>query len=605
MEQQLTNMKLRFFTDISHELRTPLTLISGPLEYVLENTALPADAREQLMVVERNSNRMLRLINQILDFRKIQNKKMKMRVQHVEVVGYTRKIMENFEALAEEHHIDFLFETEQEAIYLWVDIDKYEKIVYNLLSNAFKYTPEGGHVTVVLKTGEDDTAKSPLKKYIELSIKDTGIGLNNEQIERIFERFYQINNDITRNQAGTGVGLHLTRSLVQLHYGTIIARNRTDQQGSEFIIHIPQGCNHLKMEELDISENTPPSHRGPEQLEKSLQEDTGSQEETIDPSKKIKTKHNLHILIVDDEKEIREYLKNELETEYKVSICSNGAEAYDFLLSNSVQLIISDVMMPEMDGITLCRKIRANANINHIPIILLTAKGRTEEQTEGIETGADSYIIKPFSIKVLQSTITNLIETRKLLKNKFSGAQEQNDKIQPVQLISSNEVLMQRIMKIINDNIAEPSLSVEMLANSVGLSRVHLHRKLKEITNLSPRDFIRNIRMQQAAKLLKEKRLSISDVAYAVGYNNLSHFSNTFKDLFGQTPKEYMQNFHDEQEPFQFELTENPDANDADSENMEEQTNNETAENKDTNNQDEEKSMNENTTNGKKNNVTE
>ena len=602
--EEISEAKLQFFINISHEIRTPLTLIITPMEKLIAQCH-DVELNKTYLMIYRNSQRILRLINQLMDIRKIDKGQMILKFKETDLVKFIEDFVNTFSYLAQNKHITFTFEHDDKQQKAWIDQNNFDKILMNLLSNAFKYTPEGGHVTVVLKTGEDDTAKSPLKKYIELSIKDTGIGLNNEQIERIFERFYQINNDITRNQAGTGVGLHLTRSLVQLHYGTIIARNRTDQQGSEFIIHIPQGCNHLKMEELDISENTPPSHRDPEQLEKSLQEDTGSQEETIDPSKKIKTKHNLHILIVDDEKEIREYLKNELETEYKVSICSNGAEAYDFLLSNSVQLIISDVMMPEMDGITLCRKIRANANINHIPIILLTAKGRTEEQTEGIETGADSYIIKPFSIKVLQSTITNLIETRKLLKNKFSGAQEQNDKIQPVQLISSNEVLMQRIMKIINDNIAEPSLSVEMLANSVGLSRVHLHRKLKEITNLSPRDFIRNIRMQQAAKLLKEKRLSISDVAYAVGYNNLSHFSNTFKDLFGQTPKEYMQNFHDEQEPFQFELTENPDANDADSENMEEQTNNETVENKDTNNQDEEKSMNENTTNGKKNNVTE
>ena len=214
------------------------------------------------------------------------------------------------------------------------------------------------------------------------------------------------------------------------------------------------------------------------------------------------------------------------------------------IIDQNPDFIISDIMMPEMDGITLCRKVRANTNINHIPIILLTAKGRNEDLAEGMETGADSYIVKPFSIEVLRSTINNLIETRRLLKNKFSGAQEQSDKVQEVKVNSSDEILMERIMAVINENLADPALSVEMVANSIGISRVHLHRKLKELTNLSTRDFIRNIRMQQAAKLLKEKRLSISDVAYAVGYSNLSHFSNTFKELFGETPKEYTQKLH-------------------------------------------------------------
>lgn len=246
-------------------------------------------------------------------------------------------------------------------------------------------------------------------------------------------------------------------------------------------------------------------------------------------------------MVVDDEKEILEYLKNELSSEYKVQTCNNGREAYEYILNNHVDLVVSDVMMPEMDGFTLCKKIKQNANINHIPVILLTAKGRAEEQLEGIGLGADSYLVKPFHIEMLQGIITNLINNRRLLKNKFSGAQEQADKVQKIQLKSSDEVLMNKIMKIINDNLSEPSLSVEMLANEVGLSRVHLHRKLKELTNLSSRDFIRNIRMQQAAKLLKEKKLSISEVAYAVGYNNLSHFSNTFKEYFGMSPKEYMQ----------------------------------------------------------------
>ena len=225
--------------------------------------------------------------------------------------------------------------------------------------------------------------------------------------------------------------------------------------------------------------------------------------------------------------------------EFRISLASNGREAYEHILTNHVDLVVSDVMMDEMDGLTLCKKIKQNVNINHIPVILLTAKGKTEEQVEGIEHGADAYIIKPFNTEVLRSTILNLLNSRRILKNKFSGAQEQKEKVKDINIKSSDEALMDKIMSVINNNMSEPTLNVEMLAQEVGLSRVHLHRKLKELTNLSTRDFIKNIRMQQAAKLLKEKKLGISEVAYAVGFSNLSHFSSTFKEIFGVSPKEY------------------------------------------------------------------
>lgn len=543
--EEINEAKLQFFINISHEIRTPLTLIINPMEKLVAHCQNPELNKTYLMIY-RNSQRILRLINQLMDIRKIDKGQMSLKFRETDIVGFIDDVVNTFKYLARNKHITFTFHHADEHLAAWIDLNNFDKVLMNLLSNAFKYTPEGGSVDIDLRTGEDPTAKTPLKKYIEITVSDTGIGLDDAQIERIFERFYQINNDITRNQAGTGVGLHLTRSLVELHHGTITASNRTDCQGSKFTVRIPQGNNHLRPDELDTSSlNRLPIATEQANEAQLVSQAQPAEQETPATTKKEKTKYNLHILIADDEKEIREYLSNELSADYKVDTCSNGVEAYDFLLNHPVHLLISDVMMPEMDGITLCRKIRSNANINHIPIILLTAKGRNEDQAEGIETGADSYIVKPFSIEVLRSTITNLIETRRLLKNKFSGAQEQSDKVQMPKVTSSDELLMERIMKIINSNLAEPSLSVEMLANSVGLSRVHLHRKLKELTNLSTRDFIRNIRMQQAAKLLKEKKLSISDVAYAVGYSNLSHFSNSFKELFGQTPKEYMQHLRD------------------------------------------------------------
>ncbi len=546
--EEISEAKLQFFINISHEIRTPLTLIISPIEKLIAECHDSELGRTYVMIY-RNAQRILRLINQLMDIRKIDKGQMTLKFRGTDLIGFIDDVVNTFSYLAQSKHITFTFHHEDTQVKAWVDMSNFDKVLMNLLSNAFKYTPDGGSVDITLRKGEDENAPSPLKKYIEIEVADTGIGLDDKQIARIFDRFYQINNDISRNQAGTGVGLHLTYSLVELHHGTITARNRTDRQGSLFTVRIPQGCDHLRIEELEANVMHEPDKESIEKKEERT--DTPAHREGAQPNtvRKVKAKHNLyHILVVDDEHEMRGYLYDELSTDYKVDVCSNGMEAYDFLLKHPIHLVISDVMMPEMDGITLCHKIRANANINHIPIILLTAKGHVKEQAEGIETGADSYIVKPFSIEVLRSTIANLIGNRRLLRNKFSGAQEQAGKIESLQLTSSDEALMNRIMKTINEHIAEPSLSVEMLAASVGLSRVHLHRKLKELTNLSSRDFIRNIRMQQAAKLLKEKKLSISDVAYAVGYNNLSHFSNTFKELFGKTPKEYMQSSHGEKE---------------------------------------------------------
>lgn len=542
--EEISEAKLQFFINISHEIRTPLTLIINPLEKLIANCH-DSELEKSYMMIYRNSQRILRLINQLMDIRKIDKGQMNLKLRETDLVGFIDDVVTTFSYLAQNKHITLTFQHQDNRLSAWLDLHNFDKVLMNLLSNAFKYTPEGGNVTISLTTGEDEEAHLPLKKYIEIKVSDTGIGLDDQQIERIFDRFYQINNDITRNQAGTGVGLHLTRSLVELHHGTIIARNRTDVQGSEFIIRIPQGSDHLKMEELEQPDTTT-SENNPTITTTTTSEQPVKTTEETETEKKIKSKSNFHILIADDEKEILNYLKNELSADYKIHTCNNGREAYEYLLNNPTDLLISDVMMPEMDGMTLCKKIKQNANINHIPVILLTAKGRPEEQVEGIEIGADSYLIKPFNIEVLKSTIGNLLSNRRLLKNKFSGAQEQSDKVQNIQLKSADEVLMNKIMKVINENLSEPTLNVEMLANSVGLSRVHLHRKLKELTNLSSRDFIRNIRMQQAAKLLKEKKLTISEVAYAVGYNNLSHFSNTFKEYFGLSPKEYMQNAHEE-----------------------------------------------------------
>lgn len=531
--KEINEAKLQFFINISHEIRTPMTLIINPLEKLIA-TNQNKDIEKTYMMIYRNAKRILRLINQLMDIRKIEKGQMKMHFRETDMVNFINDLMITFENTARQKNIDFQFIHENPTVMAWIDINNFDKVLMNLMSNAFKYTPDNGKVYIILKQGENPNVRTPLKNYIEIQVIDTGIGLDEKQKEHIFERFYQISGNGIHNQGGTGVGLHLTQSLVEMHYGIITAENNKNTSGSTFTVRIPAGCSHINIEQIDNSED---NNITPAVNYKNMPIITSVNEETL--SKK-KTRTNFHILIVDDEKEIQEYLKEELKDEYKISLASNGYEAYEYLLTNHIDLVISDIMMSEMDGLTLCRKIKQNTNINHLPVILLTAKGKTEEQIEGIENGADAYIIKPFHTDVLKSTISNLLQSRRILKNKFSGAQEQQEKIKEITIKSSDETLMEKIMTIINQNISEPTLNVETLAQEVGLSRVHLHRKLKELTNLSPRDFIKNIRMKQAAKLLKEKKLSISEVAYAVGYNNLSHFSSTFKETFGISPKEYM-----------------------------------------------------------------
>lgn len=535
--EQLNEAKLQFFINISHEIRTPMTLIISPLEKLLHGEK-EGELRKTYLMIYRNAQRILRLINQLMDIRKLDKGQMSMRFKSTDMVGFINDIMLTFEYLARKKKICLTFQHSVSKLEAWVDLNNFDKVLMNVLSNAFKYTPEQGEITIQLSTGKDAARKDALREYVEIVITDSGIGINQNEIEQIFERFYQVDNDVTKSNFGTGIGLHLSRLLVELHHGVIWAENREGISGSRFIIRLPLGCNHLRANELeDIRISNVPQVAS---IKSSLK--TFEEEYTEEDEKKVgKGKTRMRVLIVEDEEEIQTYLKEELSDEYRVVTCKNGKEAYELILTDTPDLVISDVMMPEMDGLTLCRKVKQHANVNHVPIVLLTAKSKPEDSVEGMAAGADAYMVKPFNTELLKSTVANLLINRKLLWNKFSGAQQQENKIQKLTMKSADEVLMNKIMKVINENIANSDLNVEMLAANVGLSRVHVHRKLKALTNLSARDFIKNIRLQQAATLLKEKKLSVSEVAYATGYTNLSHFSSSFKEAYGMSPKEYMQ----------------------------------------------------------------
>lgn len=548
--EDMGEAKIKFFMNISHEIRTPLTLIITPLLSLIKEDKEPH--RQGIYeIIRKNSERILHLINQMMDLRKIDKGQMVMRMCQTDMVGFINEEYELFRQQALAKNIDFEYQHDSEELPVWIDRNNFDKVIINLLSNAFKFTPTAGHILLSL-THTDHHA------YI--SVKDSGIGIPKDKLETIFQRFYQTPADPSDRNVGTGIGLDLTRSLVELHYGTISARNNEGEKGSkfehgsEFIIRIPLGKDHLKPEELideeEIKEKQNQELAEVEQLEQEVKE-TENAEKAESAAGTTDMQGNLpasasgnkaEIVIVEDEEDIQDYLKAQLSSDFKIRTYPNGKVALNEILKNKPALIISDIMMPEMDGTTLCAKLKSNINTNDVPIILLTAKSREEDQLEGLQTGADAYILKPFNMDILRRTIINLLTMRRTLKNKFTGKESQEEKVEQRKIQTPDDALMQRVMEVINENIGDSDLSVDMIAQKVGISRVHLHRKMKELTNQTPHSFIRNIRLQQAAKLLKDGKQSITDVMYACGFSNSASFSTMFKNLYGCSPREYMQN---------------------------------------------------------------
>ena len=548
--EEMGEAKIKFFMNISHEIRTPLTLIITPLLSLIKEDKEPH--RQGIYeIIRKNSERILHLINQMMDLRKIDKGQMMMRMCQTDMVAFINEEYELFKQQALAKNIDFEYQHDSEELPVWIDRNNFDKVIINILSNAFKFTPTAGHILLSL-THTDHHA------YI--SIKDSGIGIPKDKLETIFQRFYQSPSDPNDRNIGTGIGLDLTRSLVELHYGSISARNNEGEKGSkfehgsEFIIRIPLGKDHLKPEELideeEVKEKQNLELAEVKQLEQEVKETENAEKSesaaiTTDMQGKLPASargNKAEIVIVEDEEDIQDYLKAQLASDFKIRTYPNGKVALNEILKNKPDLIISDVMMPEMDGTTLCTKLKANINTNDVPIILLTAKSREEDQLEGLQTGADAYILKPFNMDILRRTIINLLTMRRTLKNKFTGKESQEEKVEQRKIQTPDDALMQRVMEVINENISDSDLSVDMIAQKVGISRVHLHRKMKELTNQTPHSFIRNIRLQQAAKLLKDGKQSITDVMYICGFSNSASFSTMFKNLYGCSPREYMQN---------------------------------------------------------------
>ena len=563
VEQQISDIKLRFFTNISHELRTPLTLIAGPVEQVLKNDKLPADAREQLVVVERNTNRMLRLVNQILDFRKIQNKKMKMQVQQLNVVAFVRKIMDNFESVAEEHNIDFLFQTEKEALNLWVDADKFEKIVFNLLSNAFKYTPNGKMITVFIREDEGT---------VSVGVQDQGIGIAENKRKSLFVRFENLVDKNIFNQASSGIGLSLVKELVEMHKATISVDSRLGE-GSCFKVDFLKGKEHYNSSvEFILEDSVAPlsMERIVDIANSSLQteaaiadapdlEVSAAKEEAEESSSKEL------MLLVEDNQELRSFLRSIFASTYRVVEASDGMEGWSKALKYLPDIIISDVMMPEKDGIEMTRELRADMTTSHIPIILLTAKTTIESKLEGLEYGADDYITKPFSATYLQARVENLLMQRKKLQNFYrdslthvtvsetpvaqgetltvhaSTGPESSAAEEPAmpEMSPNDRKFMDKLVDLMEQNMDNGELVVDDLVRELAVSRSVFFKKLKTLTGLAPIEFIKEMRIKRAAQLIETGEFNMTQISYMVGINDPRYFSKCFKAQVGMTPTEY------------------------------------------------------------------
>ncbi len=529
--EEMADAKLRFFMNISHEIRTPMTLIVAPLQSLIKQDNDP-HRRGVYETIRRNAERILGLINQMMDLRKIDKGQMQLHMRDTNLVSFINDIYTLFAQQAKNKNILFHFDCDQERIMAWIDRGNFDKIIINILSNAFKFTPTGGEIRITLTTNE---------KEASISIFDNGEKIPEDKLERIFERFYQTPSSANDRNIGTGIGLDLTRSLVELHHGSIEARNNADGPGCEFTVTIPLGNEHLTPEEMVTNEV-----EEEETTESIIEEEMQQEEEEVATSTDLpKVGKRQKIVVVEDDSEIRSYLTEALSEDYDITDCSNGKEGLAAVLKTMPDLVISDIMMPEMDGTTLCSKIKTNNATNHIPVILLTAKSREEDQLEGLETGADAYIVKPFNMDILRRTIVNLIHSHHTLQLKFGRNDQLEELVEDIKMKSPDEKLLERVMVAINHNLNNAELSVDRIADEVGISRVHLHRKMKELTGQTPHDFIRNIRMKKAASLLSAGDMNVSEVMYACGFSNAASFSTVFKKMYGMSPREYM-NEHQE-----------------------------------------------------------
>lgn len=514
LEEQATNAKLQFFTNISHELRTPLTLIADPIEHIVNDKNLTKQQRNMLQIVEKNVSILMRLVNEILDFRKIQNKKMELTLSEFELTRYLKEWASTFESIATKRKIKVDLITSA-PIRLCADIYKVERICYNLLSNALKYTSEGGSITIKAKS-TDET--------VEICIKDTGKGIAKEDIKHIFDRFYQVRNS---NKDGTGIGLAIVKAFTELQGGTAKVESEVGK-GSEFTITLPKrvaGDNFQPAEETYTMNDF---------LDESSAVTDISTENKVSKITSDRQEDKPRVLVIDDNADIRAYATALLGDEYDVMEVSDGSEGLKKAVREVPDVVVCDVMMSGMDGLECCKYLKSDSLTCHIPVILLTAKTLDEHRAEGYAYGADAYLTKPFNGNVLKARIKNLITNRKLMKIVFGNDAQQ----EPMEAIaqSAESQFVEKFRTIIQGNLGNSDLNVETISHEMGISRAQLYRKIKSITGISPNDIIREARMKRADRLLETTDKSVSEIAYEVGFSSPSYFTKCYREFFGRTP---------------------------------------------------------------------
>ncbi|MDR0412607.1 MAG: response regulator [Dysgonamonadaceae bacterium] len=509
---EIETMKLRFFTNISHEIRTPLTLILGPLGQVLDRGSIDLDSKNKLHLVKRNADQLLKLINQLLDFRKLEAGKQNVYYEKSDIVLFIRAIVESFQSMAAEKKLQLSFTSQKDFLFTWFDNDKIQKIVNNLLSNALKFTNPSGNVSVTFSFSDNPSAERiESRAFYAITVKDTGVGIPQKHLTKIFERFEQGSNG--ENVRGSGIGLSITREFVKLMDGEIDVESE-EQQGTSFTVRFPL------LFDADVKKDEVIER--PEDLILS------------DKNRKI-------ILIAEDNKDVRDYIASNFRSEYRVVEAENGKEAYERAIKYIPDIIISDLLMPVMGGDAFCKKIKKDERTSHIPFILLTAVTSRESEKESLKAGADDYITKPFDVNILKLKVDNLLSLRDTLRDKY-----RNDFLMqpsPVTLISPDEKFLKKAVDIIEQNISNEDYDIETFASDIGVSRMQLYRKLEALTSMTVKEFIRNIRIKRAAQLLEQNKANVSEIIYQVGFRDLAYFRKCFREQYGTSPSEYAEKF--------------------------------------------------------------
>lgn len=529
VEKRVAESKLRFFTNISHEIRTPLTLILGPVDRMIQETNLPAEIRHQLAVVHRNTKRLLRMVNMILDFRKIQHEKINLRIQEIDLIPFLNQIYESFEEQARQKHIRFnlIYDQSDEHLTVWGDIQKLDIVIFNLLANAFKFTPENRSISIIVSR-EHDT-----RDWIRIKVSDTGIGIEKEKLDMVFNRFFVSHTEGNNENQGTGIGLSLSQEYVHLHQGEIKVES-TPGKGTDFIIRLLTGNAHFPGNVV-IREREAYSY-SPRVLV-----DTAEARLTAPDTKPDEcpeeNHEKPHILVIEDDVEMCYYLKRILEKQYRVDVAKDGLDGWDKATRLGPDLIVSDVMMPGMNGIDLTRKLKEEFSTCHIPVIMLTSKSAVESQVEGLKVGAEAYVPKPFNSEILLSYIQSLLAQRRKVREILESRVEL--KPDEVKVTPKDKEFIEQVLALIDENLANPEFNVEKLAAKVFISRTLFYKKIKSITGYQPVELIRMMRLKKAAKFIETGEFTVSEVAYMVGYNDIRYFSTSFKKQFGVSPSHY------------------------------------------------------------------